>query len=154
MPETQLLGATGSGGVWKEKGGMCPWLCPPCGRRGQGCTPGTCLQEVNGALPALFPPWPAGGKRFAKEEGGACVSPGLCTSTALIGIRHGENAGENGEEMACRDASQEGGFSTLAPHQCLPDSGMHEEQAQSLLPRLSKPAPTQPRKLNLPATSL
>lgn len=64
------------------------------------------------------------------------MSRGLCASIALTGIRHGKNTAENGGEMSCEDPGQEGGFSTLAPHQCLPDSGMHEEQAGSLLPRL------------------
>lgn len=137
MPETWLLGATGSGGVWKEKGGMCPRLCPPCGRRGQGRMQAcACARCVGPFLPYSCPsPW-TGGKRFAKGGGGACLSRGLCTSIVLSGIRHGENAAENGEEMPCRDPGQEGGFSTLAPHQCLPNSRMHEEQAQSSLPRL------------------
>lgn len=70
---------------------------------------GTCLQ-VSGALPAPFPPWPTARleeKCFAKGEGGARMSRGLCASIALVGIRHGENAAENGEEMPCRDPSQE-----------------------------------------------
>lgn len=74
VPQTQLLGTTGSGGVRRDRGGMCPWPCPPCGRRGRGCTPGTCLWEVSGALPALLPAHGlAGGKRFAEGEGRRCT---------------------------------------------------------------------------------
>lgn len=83
----------------KEKGGMCPWPCPPCGRRGQGWR-----VPVGGeGCPSCPAPTPArglaGGKRFAKGEGGAGMSRGLCASIAVTGIRHGENTAENGGEM-------------------------------------------------------
>lgn len=110
--------------LWQKGTGPQAWHVPAGGERCPSCP---------------FPPRPTARleeKCFAKGEGGACVSRGLRASIALVGIRHGENAAENREEMPCGDPSQERGFSTLAPHQCLPDSGMREEQAQSLLPRL------------------